>query len=95
VFIDEAIFEHLDEDVAALLCERSVNAVPADAERIELFHEGRYAAHAHDLGFGWRWALTRDGREIQEGAALSQASASSSARRVLAFYARIEGAAPS
>lgn len=92
MFIDEAVFEHLDEEVAALLSERSVNAVPADAERIELFREGRYTAHAHDLGFGWRWALTRDGREIQEGAALSQASALSSARRVLAFYARLDGA---
>ncbi len=95
MFIDEALFENLDEDVAALLSERSVNAVPADAERIELFRDGRYAAYAHDLGFGWRWALTRDGHEIQEGPALSQRSALSSARRVLAFYVRFDRADPS
>lgn len=90
--INDTLFDHLDEAGMEFLSVRSSNrsAIPEDAERVELFQEGRYAAYAHDLGFGWRWAIVRDGAEVQEGPALSLESARHSARHVLAFFAKLD-----
>lgn len=90
MFLDDALFDDLDDTAAEFLSGRSTNIVPSGTERIELFREGRYAAYAQDLGFGWRWAVTRDDLEIQEGSALSQQSANWSARHVLSFFLRID-----
>ena len=90
--VNNATFEYLSEEDLEFLSTRSSNAaaIPPDAERVELFNEGRYAAYAHDLGFGWRWALARDDQEIQEGPALSEGSARRSARQAMAFYSRLD-----
>ncbi|BBL76891.1 hypothetical protein [Methylomagnum ishizawai] len=83
-------FDNLDPEALDFLSARSLSQVPAGTPRTELFQEGRYAAYAQDLGFAWRWAIARDGRDIQEGPALSLESARLSARRVLAFFARLD-----
>lgn len=85
-------FDEMGEADLDFLSERGSNAhaVPPGAERVELLQEGRFSAHAHDLGFAWRWAILRDGREIQEGPALSLASAERSARHALSFYVQID-----
>ena len=90
--INDVMFDQLGEEDLEFLSARSSNAsaIPPDAERVELFNEGRYAAYTHDLGFGWRWALVRDGQDIQEGPALSLESARRSARQAMAFYARLD-----
>lgn len=90
MFLDDALFEELDEKAAEFLSARSSHIVPSGTEKIELFREGRYTAYAQDLGFGWRWAVTRDELEIQEGSALSQQSANWSARHVLSFFLKID-----
>jgi soluble methane monooxygenase-binding protein MmoD len=87
---NDALFDHLDLEGLEFLSARSANVVPDDAPRTELFQEGRYAAYAHDLGFAWRWAIARDGQEIQEGPALSLDSARLSARQVLAFFVKLD-----
>lgn len=91
LFQDE-LFDHLDVKTLETLSPRRrvVHEMPPHAVRVELFQEGRYAAYAYDLEFGWRWVITRDGEEIQEGSALSRESALRSSRHVLAFFTRIE-----
>jgi soluble methane monooxygenase-binding protein MmoD len=90
MFADHERFDHLDEAGMDFLSSRRFHTMPPEAERIELFQEGRYTAYAYDLDFGWRWVLARDGQDIQEGAALCQEAALRSARQVLAFFTRID-----
>ena len=59
---------------------------PEGAERVTLHAEGRYVAYAYDLDFMWRWVITRDGEEVQDGPAISLDSARHSAKHVLAFF---------
>lgn len=60
--------------------------MPEGAERVTLLEEGRYAAYAYDLGFMFRWVITRDGKEVQDGPAISLNSARHNAKHVLAFF---------
>ncbi|CAL1239005.1 hypothetical protein [Candidatus Methylocalor cossyra] len=92
MIVNDEIFDDLDERGLEYLSSkrRFEHLMPADAERIELFREGRYGAYAYDLEFGWRWVITRDGQEVQEGVALSRTGALSAVRHVLTFYRHID-----
>ena len=68
---------------------RNVNEnfpTPEGAERVTLVEQGRYVAYAYDLDFMWRWVVTRDGEEVQDGPAISLESSRHCAKHVLAFY---------
>lgn len=60
--------------------------LPEGAERVTLREQGRYVAYAYDLDFMWRWVITRDGEEVQDGPAISLDSARHSVEHVLAFF---------
>lgn len=59
--------------------------MPEGVERVTLLEEGRYAAFAYDLDYMWRWVVTRDGEEVQDGPALSLEASRHSAKHVMAF----------
>ena len=58
----------------------------ADVERISIHDDGPYHAYAQDLGFAWRWAIERDGEEVQHGTALSLQSAKMAVKHVMVFF---------
>lgn len=60
--------------------------MPEGIQPVLLMQEGRYAAYAYDLDFMWRWVVTRDGEEVQDGPAISLESSRHSARHVMAFF---------
>lgn len=59
---------------------------PEDTEPVLLIETGRYSAYGYDMDFMWRWVVTRDGEEVQDGPALSMESSLHSARSVIAFF---------
>ena len=65
--------------------------MPEGTTRVTLLDAGRYVAYAYDLDFMWRWVITRDGEEVQDGPALSQESARECVTRVMAFFSRRDG----
>jgi len=65
--------------------------LPEGVEPVVLWESGRYAAYAFDLDFMWRWVVTRDGEEVQDGPAISLESSRHCARHVLAFYNQRDG----
>lgn len=70
---------------------RNVNdqfPLPDGVERITLLEDGRYAAYAYDLDCMWRWVITRDGEEVQDGPGLSLESSRHAVHSVLAFFKR-------
>lgn len=78
-----------DEDGPSGFFPRNVQEnfpLPVVAERVTLLEQGRYAAYAYDLDFMWRWVVTRDGEEVQDGPAISLESSRQCARHVMAFF---------
>lgn len=78
-----------EETVLSDLFPRNVQdniPLPDGAECVKLLEEGRYAAYAYDLGYMWRWVITRDGEEVQDGPALSLEASRQCATSVMAFF---------
>jgi soluble methane monooxygenase-binding protein MmoD len=70
---------------------RGALVMPEGLEPVPLIEKGRYSAYAYDLDFMWRWVITRDGEEIQDGCAISLESSKQSVRHVLAFFGHVDG----
>lgn len=60
--------------------------MPEGSEPVLLLEQGRYAAYAYDLDFMWRWVVTRDGEEVQDGPAISLESSRQCVGHVLAYF---------
>ena len=70
---------------------RNVNEnypMPVDSDRVTLLEQGRYIAYAYDLDFMWRWVITRDGEEVQDGPAISLESSRHCVNHVMAFFSQ-------
>ncbi|WNV03797.1 soluble methane monooxygenase-binding protein MmoD [Candidatus Methylospira mobilis] len=70
---------------------RGALVMPEGLEPVPLIENGRYSAYAYDLDFMWRWVITRDGEEIQDGCAISLESSKQSVQHVLAFFGHVDG----
>jgi len=81
-------------DINAILDQTNIDALavnnePDDAfavlERVEIHQSGRFHAFAEDLGFMWRWQISRDAEIAQRGCSLSLQSSREAVGHVLAY----------
>jgi len=69
---------------------RGAFMTPDGVAPVALVEQGRYSAYAYDLDFMWRWVITRDGEEVQDGCAISLESSKQSVQHVLAFFGHVD-----